>query len=187
MTLFPEHTIVLSPVGEHDDGIFKPIIREVQRIFGFPVEKIPLLPDLNFALDPKRNQYYSTVILEKLAELAPPQSVKVLAVACVDLFIPILTYVYGEAQLGGKTCIISTFRLNEEIALSEADKTIRIRVVKEAIHELGHTFKLRHCPDPFCIMHYCRTIGDVDNKSDQLCRHCKILLDDERKRLANAL
>jgi archaemetzincin len=56
------------------------------------------------------------------------------------------------------------------------------RVIKEAIHELGHTFNLRHCPDHNCIMHYCRSEKDVDRKSDELCRYCKILLEDGLKK-----
>ena len=60
------------------------------------------------------------------------------------------------------------------------------RIVKEAIHELGHTFSLRHCREHSCIMHYCRTELDVDRKSDQLCRYCKILLDDEIKKLVGS-
>ena len=52
-----------------------------------------------------------------------------------------------------------------------------------AVHELGHTFTLRHCPDRTCIMHYCRNEEDVDRKSDELCRYCKVMLEDEIKRL----
>ena len=62
--------------------------------------------------------------------------------------------------------------------------SFRQRIVKEALHELGHTFNLRHCPDQTCIMHYCRSIRDVDRKSEQFCRYCKVLLEDEIKRLA---
>jgi len=57
------------------------------------------------------------------------------------------------------------------------------RIVKEAIHELGHTFNLRHCQEHSCIMHYCRSEEDVDRKSDELCRYCKIMVEDEIKRL----
>jgi archaemetzincin len=105
-----------------------------------------------------------------------------LAVTRVDLFIPILTHVYGKAHLGGKACIISTHRLNEGLGIG-VGKPFSQRVVKEAIHELGHTFNLRHCPEHTCCMHYCRNINDVDRKSEQLCRYCKILLQDEIKRL----
>jgi archaemetzincin len=92
--------------------------------------------------------------------------------------------VYGEAQLGGKACIISTHRLNEGLFATGGLMAYRSRLLKEAIHELGHTFNLRHCTDHSCIMHYCRRISDVDRKSDDLCRYCRIMLDDEIKRLA---
>ena len=101
----------------------------------------------------------------------------------MDLFIPILTHVYGEAQLGGKSCIVSSYRLNEGHSAGLLDRKYIDRVVKEAIHELGHTFKLRHCPEHTCIMHYCRNEEDVDRKSDQLCRYCKVMLEDEIKGL----
>jgi archaemetzincin len=179
----PEHTVVVSFIGDCGEEIFPPISRGIQRVFGFGVKRLPLLPDVNFALDPNRDQYHSTVILDKLAAAAPDGATKVLAITAVDLFIPILTHVYGEAQLGGKACIVSTFRLKEGLSPLSVQETYQVRVVKEAIHELGHTFKLRHCQDPACIMHYCRSVRDVDRKSDQMCRYCKVLFDDEKKRL----
>jgi archaemetzincin len=135
-------------------------------------------------LDTERNQYHSTSILEKLSGSAPSHAIKVLAITRVDLFIPILTYVYGEAQLGGKACIISTYRLDERSSPIGKDVPLYERVAKEAVHELGHTFKLRHCRDQACIMHYCRSVADVDRKTDQFCRYCTTLLNDEMKRLA---
>jgi len=175
--------IIISPIGDQDPELFRLISREINRIFGYRTEIKPLLKDVDFALDPSRNQHYSTSILEKLASMASHQAIKILAITKVDLFIPILTHVYGEAQLGGKACIISTHRLNEGLGAS-VSKTFHQRVVKEAIHELGHTFNLRHCRDHTCSMHYCRSIKDVDRKSDQLCRYCLVLLNDAIKRLA---
>jgi archaemetzincin len=178
----PEHSIVISPIGDFDTELLRSISHEVNRVFGCRTEIIPILSDLNFALDTGRDQYHSTPILEKLAGKAPPHAFKVLAITFVDLFIPILTHVYGEAQLGGKACIVSTYRLREGLPLMNGQEVYQRRVVKEAIHELGHTFKLRHCPDHTCIMHYCRSEKDVDRKSDELCRYCMILLEDEVKR-----
>jgi archaemetzincin len=123
------------------------------------------------------------LILDQLAAKIPQHCIRVLAIAQVDLFIPILTHVYGEAQLGGSACIISTFRLNEGGSGMNIPPRYMDRIVKEAIHELGHTFNLRHCPEHTCIMHYCRTEEDVDRKSDELCRYCKIMVEDEIKRL----
>ena len=155
----------------------------IGRIFGSQTEMIPILPNVDFALNPERRQFHSTAILARLAEMMPAGTFKVIAITEFDLFIPILTHVYGEAQLGGKAAIISLFRLQEGLPSSGANPSIGNRAVKEAIHELGHTFNLRHCPEKTCIMHYCRSVRDVDRKSDQLCRHCTVMLNDELKRL----
>lgn len=184
MTAEAEHKVIISPAGVFEPGLMDSVSAEISRIFGYPVQTAALLDDLEFAYDPGRDQYHSTPILGKLAESAPSHAVKVIAVTSRDLFIPILTHVYGEAQLGGKACIVSTFRLDEGISKAVRRDDFIGRAVKEAIHELGHTFKLLHCKDKRCIMHYCREIRDVDRKSDDLCRYCKVLLDDEIKRLA---
>ncbi len=182
-SFFKPESIIIAPIDNLEPEIIGLISQAIQDTFGYGAEIKPLLPDVAFALDPNRDQYYSTLILEKLAAAASDQAVKVLAITRVDLFIPILTHVYGEAQIGGKACIISTCRLKEGLG-SGVLASFNQRVVKEAIHELGHTFNLRHCPDQTCCMHYCRSIKDVDRKSEQFCRYCKILLGDEIKRLA---
>ena len=153
----------------------------ISRIFGFQIEQAHLLENLAFAFDPNRRQYQSTPILDRLARLAPEHACKVIGIVDVDLFIPILTHVYGEAQLAGKACIVSTFRLKEGLSIANIEKELGNRIVKEILHELGHTFNLRHCHDNSCLMHYCRSMKDVDRKSNQLCRYCKILLEDELK------
>ena len=180
---FRPGSIIIAPIDDLEPEIIKLISQAVQDTFGYGTEIIALLPDVDFALNPDRNQYYSTMILEKLAAAAPDQAEKVLAITSADLFIPILTHVFGEAQIGGKACIISTYRLKEDLG-PDVLASFNQRVVKEAIHELGHTFNLRHCPDQTCCMHYCRSIKDVDRKSEQFCRYCKVLMGDEIKRLA---
>ena len=175
--------IIISPIENIDVCNYQLLGQEIHRTFGFQAEIKYLLQDINFAYDLKRDQYHSTVILEKLAKTSPSQTFKVAAITNKDLFIPILTHVYGEAQLAGKACIVSTFRLQEGLSIANIEKEFEYRIVKEVLHELGHTFNLRHCHDKACIMHYCRSIKDVDRKSDQLCRYCKILLEDELKKL----
>ena len=175
--------IVISPIGDLDLSIINHVEKEVRRSFGFETEMKPFLQDIKFALDPARDQYNSTLILEKLSRKSTTDALKILAIADVDLFIPILTYVFGEAQLGGKACIISAFRLQENLVSLNINERFQDRVAKEAIHELGHTFNLRHCPDQSCSMHYCRKIEDVDRKSSQFCRYCNVLLEDEIKKL----
>jgi archaemetzincin len=177
------YSILIAPIGVIDPGLCGSVAREIERVFGCRSEIKPLLADVDFALDPVRRQYHSTVILQKLAAMAPGGALKIIAITQIDLFIPILTHVYGEAQLGGKTAIISTYRLHEGLDAAATNPAMHCRLGKEAVHELGHTFTLRHCPERTCIMHYCRNEEDVDRKSDQLCRYCIIMLADEIKRL----
>jgi archaemetzincin len=183
LTSLSPHTIVISPIGEFKPELLDLIRTEIKRIYAFPTAVQFLLEDLEFAFHPNRNQYHSTPILEELARNAPADALKVLALVQVDLFIPILTHVYGEAQLGGKACMVSTIRLNEGHRSLSTQEPYLSRIIKESIHELGHTFQLRHCQEHTCLMHYCRNEGDVDRKTDQLCRYCKVLLEDEVKRL----
>lgn len=178
------HIILVAPIGEFAPDLVAAVGREVRRVFRFPAVVRELAVEIGLAYDAERNQYHSTPILVQLAAAAPPPALKVIAVVAVDLFIPILTHVYGEAQLGGRACIVSTFRLNAGPAAVQVADRYRGRIVKEAIHELGHTFGLRHCRDERCIMHYCRSEADVDRKSDQLCRYCSVMVDDEIKRIA---
>ena len=183
MTSTTAHSIVINPIGNYSQELLETIRSEIKRIFGFNSEITSILEDLAFAYDLNRNQYHSTLILNHLAENPPPATVRIMAIVQVDLFIPILTYVYGEAQLGGKACVVSTFRLNEGLPATNIGNPFLERIAKESIHELGHTFNLRHCRDHTCIMHYCRNEHDVDQKSNDLCRYCKIMLEDELKRI----
>jgi len=176
-----QQKVIISPIGKRDDELVELIGVEIESVFGHKTETITLLDSVDFAFDPVRKQYHSTPILERLSDVAPSQAMKVLGIVQKDLFIPILTHVYGEAQLGGRACMVSTYRLREGLSLAASRDAYQQRVVKEAIHELGHAFNLRHCRDTACIMHYCHTVEDVDRKTDQLCRYCKILLDDELK------
>ena len=173
--------IIISPIENIDVCNYQLLGEEIHRTYGYQTEIKSLLQNVNFAYDLTRDQYHSTAILEKLASTSPSQAIKVIAITNVDLFIPILTHVYGEAQLAGKACIVSTFRLREGLPVATIEKGFEIRIVKEVLHELGHTFNLRHCKDKACIMHYCRSIKDVDRKSNQFCRYCKVLLEDELK------
>ena len=181
-----KHTLVISPIGEVDSAgrLLEHLGVELREFFGHDTEVLPLLEEKDLWLDPLRNQVHSTPILERLSTLCPPEALKILAITRVDLFIPILTHVYGEAQLGGKACILSTYRLTDGLCLDP--EAFHCRIVKEAVHELGHTFNLRHCRDTTCVMHYCRSMKEVDRKSRTLCRYCAVLLKDERKRLAKA-
>lgn len=125
-----------------------------------------------FAHNPARGQYYSTAILQALQPLANGN--RLLAVTGHDLFVPIFTFVFGEAQLAGNCAVVSLHRLREEAyGLPPDPRLLEERLLKEAIHELGHTFGLRHCDDWRCAMSSSHSVERLDLKSVELCRTCR--------------
>lgn len=130
-----------------------------------------------FAFEPKRNQYYAKKIIGNLASDLPSDCEKMIAVTDIDLCTPVLTFVYGEAQLGGSVAIVSLMRLRQEFHhLPRNDELLVERVVKECIHELGHCYGLFHCSNEKCVMYFSSSIVIVDNKEKDFCIGCKEFL-----------
>jgi archaemetzincin len=121
------------------------------------------------AYDQRRKQWSTSRILAWMARSAPPG--KVLAVTDQDLFIPILTFVFGEAQLDGRYAVVSTARLGEP---GLPDPRVALdRLAKEGVHELGHCFGLVHCDSPGCVMGRSPSARDVDRKRGEFCSKCR--------------
>jgi len=146
------------------------------RIFRTPCRIRPEMLDVGPAFDSRRGQYYSTAILQKIERETDPDA-RILGVTGCDLFVPVLTFVFGEAQLDGNCAIVSTARLTDEFyGLPERAELLRERLVKEAAHELGHTFGLRHCADWRCVMSSSHAVERLDVKTAEFCRSCRIPL-----------
>ena len=128
--------------------------------------------DVTFARDRFRNQYYSTAILQAMQPLAE-SGARLLAVTSHDLYVPVLTFVFGEAQLGGNCAVVSMHRLREEFyGLPPNEELMQARLVREAVHELGHTFGLRHCDNWQCVMTSSHAVERLDVKGAEFCFLC---------------
>lgn len=131
------------------------------------------LTGLDFAFDPLREQWNALLLLEALRSRRREPAGKVLGVAAVDLFLPIMTHVYGAAETGGVAALFSCFRLRPEYGGQPPDADLLLaRCRKEALHELGHTLGLVHCPDSACVMSFSSAVEAVDAKRDEYCRRC---------------
>jgi archaemetzincin len=169
--------IYLLPLRFEDDDLLEQVSSTVAQAFELPVDRLHSSFSLKDGHDPVRNQYNSTWILSRLVELAPNQECKILGITEVDLYVPVLTFVFGEAQLGGKAAVVSSFRLRDELyGLPPNPQRLRERLEKEAIHELGHTFGILHCRDPLCVMHSYTYAEEIDIKSKDFCKACSTLL-----------
>ena len=148
--------------------------RQIAATFELPVRRwdAPLRP--SDTLDVRRQQHHSTAILRWLKMHRPPDARKVLGLTDVDLFIPVLTFVYGEAQLGGRCAVVSTARLGLSPGGIDGDLAAS-RLAKECIHELGHTFGLVHCGSARCVMSRSMNLTAVDVKTPTFCNDCRLL------------
>jgi len=148
----------------------------VESEFGMAVREMEL-PAVDFAYDGKRRQYGSIAVLEMLARVCPPDAVKLLAVTERDLYIPVLTFVFGQAQLNGRVAVISLARLRQEFYGLAPNREIFLeRASKEALHEAGHTFGLVHCGDRNCAMSLSTNVRQIDSKRCEFCAPCGVRL-----------
>lgn len=163
--------------GELEPDVLEPVRGYVAEEFGCRValEDAPGRPAGTY--DARRRQHSSRGVLAWLVPHAGPPRHRLLGVTDVDLFIPILTFVFGEAQLDGRAAVISTARLAHP-----EDRRITVgRVAREAVHELGHTFGLLHCQGSVgpgwraapCVMSRSASVRSVDGKSLRLCADCR--------------
>jgi len=142
--------------------------------FGFSCQVAAEVLNPDGAFDPTRNQYHSTRILEQLTRTAHDEESRVLGITRLDLYVPVLTFVFGEAQLAGPCALVSCHRLREEFyGLPSRLDLLEQRMVKEAMHELGHTFGLRHCKNWECVMASTHSVERLDLKSSEFCPNCR--------------
>lgn len=131
------------------------------------------LPSVDFAFDAGRGQYRSLDVLAMLVRRCPPDAWKLLAVTERDLFVPVLTFVFGQAQLAGQVAVISLARLRQEFyGLAPNAEIFLERAAKEALHETGHTFGLVHCADRSCAMSLAANVRQIDEKQAAWCAPC---------------
>lgn len=168
--------IALVTIGNPRPALLDAVRPALAREFGTECGHDVLRVDPRPAYHSERRQFHSTELLQTLFHANGGTSVY-LGITEVDLFIPILTFVFGEAQLGGSVAVISYHRLQQEFYGLPADEQLLTeRVIKEAIHEVGHVAGLTHCHDYGCVMAASHAVEWLDLKGAALCSHCKAAL-----------
>ena len=166
-------TIYFAPIWKAHPSTLARLQRHVATVLDSHTALHDPTLDLQSTFDSDRGQYNSSKILLALLQSLPQKDAKFIGIVDVDLFIPVLTFVFGEAQLDGNVAIASTYRLHNELyGLGEDPELLIQRLEKEVVHELGHTFNLVHCRDYACVMHSSTFVEDIDLKSNSLCRSC---------------
>lgn len=183
--------IELQPLDDVDPDVLESLCPTLQQTFGATVRINAATISIDRFYDRKRGQYNSTEILRHLDSQASShhgaihsrrdESTRRVGVAAHDLFIPILTYVFGEAALGGNVAVISYHRFRNELyGLPPNPQLVRERLQKVAIHELGHSVGLVHCALQECVMHAASYVEELDLKGNQFCSTCRQAVDNPK-------
>lgn len=176
--------IRVVPLGPLDHRLLQVVAANVFALYDLPARVARGRAVPPSAYDGGRQQYDAAALLKHLDE---PQTAgqKTIAVTAVDIFVPIFSHVFGEARLGGATALVSIHRLGGDGRFSDSRNCDRpdrsdssaaelyLRTVKVALHELGHLFRISHCEDSHCLMHYADTLTAIDRTPLAFCRYCK--------------
>lgn len=167
------NTLHLLPIGAVGDPLLEHLRIELARSLRVQCQILPHRLDPTPAYHTERQQFHSSELLQRMMRLVGQDDWRYLAVTDVDLYIPILKYVFGEAQVGGPCAVVSTFRLRQEFyGLAHDEGLLRERLLKECIHELGHTFGLHHCEDYQCAMASSHAVEWIDLRGGSWCETC---------------
>jgi archaemetzincin len=170
-------SIKLLNLGNFDKELLHDIGVAVGQTFQLPVEFSDEYIDLSPFFDSARKQYNGNELIKKIRAKAGSNDTKTIGLFEVDLFIPILTYIFGQAYLNGNIAIASSHRLgNERYGLEINPFLFQQRFIKEINHELGHCFGLVHCHQPGCVMQSSTYVEDIDQKGIGFCSTCQEIL-----------
>jgi archaemetzincin len=163
----------LLPVGKIDADLLDWLSQNLSEKFRVPTEVLSRSVDSAFALHAERQQYHSSEIVGAMQRQVTGDTWRLLGVTQLDLYIPILTFVFGEAQLAGPSAVVSYHRLRQEFYGLPADMDLLAnRLLIESVHELGHTLGLRHCQDYQCAMAPSHSVEWIDIKDSGFCQDC---------------
>jgi archaemetzincin len=162
--------IILVAVGDVAVRVLAHLCGAVKETFGGEGRVGDGLPVPGYAFDPRRRQYSADAIVKRLRA---GEAERVLGVVDLDLFVPELNFVFGRADPPGRRAVIALPRLRESFyGAREDDALFLARAVKEAVHELGHTYGLEHCRDRRCVMAFSNSLADTDFKGREFCGRC---------------
>ena len=165
--------INVVPIHLSNSGLLNDVFIELSKRFDSNVKIRELDVNIDSAFSVERKQFFSTQLLANAIKLSDNINGKILLLTEFDLYVPALTFIFGEAQLNGKHSIVSLCRLHEEFYSGVSNyKLLLERALKEILHELGHNFGLKHCHDWDCVMHASLSIEEVDIKGNQYCKTC---------------
>ena len=174
-----EKRIGVVPIGDIPEIISKTVAAHMLGYLGLNADILPPLEEPAYAHDEKRFQYNAMLILKALEQERFSDYAKVIGILDLDIFVPLFTHVFGEAKQGGRSALVSLYRLRKDPEGSTPPPALVLeRAAKVALHEVGHLFNLVHCTDEKCLMHFSGVLSDLDRTPLYFCRYCSIYFRD---------
>jgi len=150
------------------------LAEELEKIFSLPVFYHDSLVLPTDGYDQTRRQYLASRLLIDLCNGRKEPGEIALGITTEDIYERGLNFVFGLATPIHQCAMISTIRLHNSFYSHKEDEQLFFRrLLTEAVHELGHTLGVEHCPDPRCVMHFSNTLADTDRKGYHFCPTCR--------------
>ncbi len=165
--------VLIVPIGEVEADLTDWLAGELGAALGCLATVGEMVPIPREGYNPHRRQYRGEFMLAALRAISAPAG-RILGLVDVDCYASGLNFIFGQATLRGREAFVALPRLHPSFyGLPDDPSLFRQRVLKEAVHELGHTWGLGHCPDPRCVMHFSNTLHDTDIKGATFCHRCQ--------------
>ena len=165
--------LLLAPFDTISTDVLQQVGEDLGSELGLDYRIMPEQPLPAAAFHADRNQYLAPLFLNTMLEKYGEENARVLGIVDHDLYVPELNFVFGQADLVNKVAIISLTRLRPEWYGMESDEELfRRRILTEAVHELGHTYGLKHCKNRECVMFFSNSLADTDRKGYRFCGTC---------------
>lgn len=166
-------SLIFFLVGSFDEPCLERLGIHLKETYHLSVSLVKLELDLEMFYDASRRQYNANEMLQYLQNMEQPRADYRLLLVQEDIFIPILTYIFGQAVFKGHTGVVSLYRLrNEQYGLEPDLPLLAKRTWKVITHEVGHMLGLVHCHVPTCVMLSSTYVEDIDQKNRYLCPQC---------------
>jgi archaemetzincin len=145
----------------------------LRAFYDLEVVEMPAVPLPKEAYYAPRKRYRAEKLLDTLEQIIPTDGYRILGLTGVDISTTKDDNpdwgILGLATLDGKVCVVSAFRTRRGATAEQA----RIRLGKTAVHEIGHTLGLEHCPNAGCLMQDAKgSVLTTDSEYD-LCDRCR--------------
>ena len=176
--------IYLQKIGDVEKIVLKKLKKNLNWVFKEFIDSVEISPDSMLLkeseYDPSRRQYNGSLILRRLLKYSDEtKHFRTLGIIDKDIFSRSLNFVFGVAIIPKKhllkspgASLIQITRLKEGFYnRSENKGQFELRVLKEAVHELGHTFCLEHCNN-ICVMQFSNSLLEADEKPTEFCFSC---------------